>query len=282
MTSVTGNSSKDIILFDMDGTLTHPREKIGREVFDTLYHLTKKCPIGIVSGSPLNYIEQQVSSLWTVLDLDSCNTDNIALYPCNGTQHLRYNNDREEWDLEYSLDMRQYMKETLGERSYQSLIRHILELQLMFVTSYDFSSLTGNFVSYRGSMLNWSPVGRDANTPEREAFIKLDIEEGIRESLCEALRVRLDATDLREFDLNLGGSTSIDIHPRGWDKTHVLRHLEGKRVWFVGDKCTPGGNDYPLWSALASTGRAFCTIDPSDTVRIIREHIMPGIKRSDT
>ena len=264
----------------MDGTLTRPREEIDRTVFDAVYHLTKKCPIGIVSGSPLGYIEQQVKMLWTAPY--PCNSDDITLYPCNGTQQLRYSTHCEEWELKYNLDMRSYMKEAHGENAYQDLIKHILELQLMFVTSYDFAALTGNFVSYRGSMLNWSPVGRDACTPERDAFIKLDLEEGIREGLCEALRVRLDATDLREFDLNLGGSTSIDIHPRGWDKTHVLHHLEGRRVWFIGDKCTPGGNDYPLWSALAPTGRAFSTSGPEETLKIIREHIIPGITRNDS
>ena len=69
----------------------------------------------------------------------------------------------------------------------------------------------------------------------------------------------------------LGGSTSVDIYPVGWDKTFSLKHLEEDQAWFVGDKCFPGGNDWELYEELKKTGRSFITKCPSQTIEIIEE-----------
>ena len=43
----------------------------------------------------------------------------------------------------------------------------------------------------------------------------------------------------------VGGETGIDITLIGHNKSQVRKHLEGP-ITFFGDKCEPGGNDYPL------------------------------------
>ena len=73
-----------------------------------------------------------------------------------------------------------------------------------------------------------------------------------------------------KIEATLGGNTSIDIYPTGWDKRHALRHLDEKQIpWFVGDRCEQGGNDYPLYAALKDSGRSFKTSGPSETCEII-------------
>ena len=37
-----------------------------------------------------------------------------------------------------------------------------------------------------------------------------------------------------ELTVALGGSTSFDIYPDGWNKTYGLKHYKDKRVFFVG------------------------------------------------
>ena len=38
-------------------------------------------------------------------------------------------------------------------------------------------------------------------------------------------------------EVKLGGSTSFDIFPKGWDKTYVMNHLDNySHIYFVGDK----------------------------------------------
>ena len=64
--------------------------------------------------------------------------------------------------------------------------------------------------------------------------------------------------------LSLGGDTSFDIYPNGWDKTYALSHFsqEDWVFWFVGDRCYPEGNDYEIFSHLKTTGSAFETSGP--------------------
>ena len=61
--------------------------------------------------------------------------------------------------------------------------------------------------------------------------------------------------DLRTSDVELkvkyGGDTSFDIFPFGWDKTYVLDKTETfsdyDKIWFIGDRCNPDGNDYEIF-----------------------------------
>ena len=152
---------------------------------------------------------------------------------------------------------------------YGTLVTNILELQLYAMRRYDFSP-TGNFVSDRGSMVNWAMIGRDASHEVRDAFSFEDDHKGLRKHLRECLRVRLDDSDLHMIDLTLGGSTSIDIFPKGWDKTYALRHIDpALKVWFWGDKCMPGGNDHALYQELQKHNRSFSVESPEETIASI-------------
>ena len=52
------------------------------------------------------------------------------------------------------------------------------------------------------------------------------------------------------LDAVIGGQISIDIYPKGNDKSQVLKHIEKKypegEIIFIGDGIENGGNDYPL------------------------------------
>ena len=271
---------RPICLFDMDGTLTPARKIIDRKMISSLVQLSDISDIGIVSGSPWKYINEQLSPLWQDQASTRINLFNVSIMPCNGTQLMKWDKTSSTYKTTYRTDFKEYINSHDKNVLYKDYVKHILELQLEFMSQYDFKALTGTFLSYRGSMINWSPVGRDAHDFERSEFMRLDKKEGVRNMLRESLRVRLDASGLHSTDLNLGGSTSIDIHPTGWDKTHALRHTGDADVWFVGDKCMPGGNDASLYNALRQTGRSYSTESPAQTRQIIAEKIMPAIKES--
>jgi len=52
------------------------------------------------------------------------------------------------------------------------------------------------------------------------------------------------------LDAVIGGQISIDIYPKGRDKSQVLEHIEkrheSEELIFIGDGIENGGNDYPL------------------------------------
>ena len=56
---------KNIILFDMDGTLTESRQKFNSTILSsTLVELSQHADIGIVTGSDYDYLEEQLSPLF--------------------------------------------------------------------------------------------------------------------------------------------------------------------------------------------------------------------------
>jgi phosphomannomutase len=256
----------NVVLFDMDGTLTPARQSMPRTIFNKLEELSTYATIGIVSGSPLEYIQEQCP------DLFNCDkyawTANIIVLPCNGTQKYRFVEG--SWKEIFSLDMR----EDLGTKLYDKLIQELLHLQYIHSLSPLASRqhpLTGHFVSYRTSMINWCPVGRSATDEDRAAFKKVDDTENFRQKYLDTL---LNVSDLTaKLSFSLGGNTSIDIYPHGWDKTYALNHFEkDAHFWFVGDRClVESGNDKPLYDKvnLLNPGRAHQTSGPVQTITLI-------------
>ena len=249
-------------MFDMDGTLTPARKSISGEVHQALCDLSNQGhTVCIVSGSPYKYIQEQLK----MSELKYPET--LVIMPCNGTQVYTLDKLSGEYELTYKLTMKDHLSEHSSlSQPYRELITNVLELQCYASRKYGFP-LTGNFVSDRGSMVNWCMIGRDASHEDRDAFTIEDREKNLRKHLRECLRVRLDASDLHMIDLTLGGSTSIDIFPKGWDKTYALRHLdESMSAWFWGDKCMPGGNDHALYTRLQTQNRSFSVDSPEETL----------------
>ena len=62
---------KNIVLFDMDGTLTPARQSMERPVTDKLIQLQRAgFEIGIVTGSDLEYVKEQCQDLFGQITLD--------------------------------------------------------------------------------------------------------------------------------------------------------------------------------------------------------------------
>ena len=249
-----------IYLFDMDGTLTPPRKEMSYEMAVTLGRLSLENKIGIVTGSGLDYLLEQTSALgeaWRI------NPQNIHLMPCNGTKWYTYE-DRWKLTLRHEVSM----VSEIGAENYKKLVS-VICLMNSKVLSNEGLKPTGTFVQYRGSMVNWCPVGRDSNDEERKEFVEYDTQNSLRANLRKEL---LDYIDF-PLEVALGGSTSLDIYPPGWDKTYCLRHFgQEKDIWFVGDKCTPPGNDASIFEACAP--RSFITESPKETIEIINNNFL--------
>jgi phosphomannomutase len=260
---------KNVVLFDMDGTLTPARKEMTQDTLDALLVLLQYADVGIVSGSPFEYIKEQCGLLFN--GLNEYSLQDLLILPCNGTQKFSWENER--WVQNFSLDMRQH----IGEGIYEILIHSLLEKQYicsLLSKSYGYP-MTGHHVSYRGSMINWSPVGRNATHTDREKFANADNRHDIRK---EALNKFLSAPQLtKNLSFSLGGSTSIDIYPHGWDKTYALNHYsEESSFWFIGDRCLQeNGNDKPLYDKVNSIreNTAFQTNGPSQTIQLIKDII---------
>lgn len=263
--------NNNIVLFDMDGTLTEVRKEITKEMIYILQKLSRIAKIGIVTGSDYDYLIDQCEDMWTCDN--SVSPDNVLLMPCNGTKLYRWNPKHEKHTIEHDKDMRK----EIGRSAYNDLLCSLTSHQIIIMAQNDIS-YSGTFFQYRGSMLNWCPTGRSASIKEREEWISLDQKKGLREFWLNHLENRFKKEEIN-LSAALGGSTSVDIYPTGWDKTYSLNHVKDYTPWFVGDKCFKGGNDLTLYEALRKSGRGYSTSGPEETIGIIH-NIMSKIKNN--
>jgi phosphomannomutase len=261
---------KDIVLMDMDGTITPPRKHIKPDMIAAILDLCYSADVGIVSGSNIDYVMEQCGNQF----ITSGMSRRIILMPCNGTKV--YQDQKEEYVETYSVSL----KNEIGHRLYRKLAAGILLAQSEIIKHFDIP-VSGRFLSYRESTLNWSMIGRDSTQDERVTFANRPDRDHIRKDAMYIFDTKsgLTAEELGSIEMVLGGETSIDIYPKGWDKTYALNHTRGTTTWFIGDKCEPGQNDHHIFEELAPHDRAFKSSGPDHTIEII-DHIIAEIKNS--
>jgi phosphomannomutase len=133
--------------------------------------------------------------------------------------------------------------EFLGETNFQRLINECLKV----MSEITIPKKRGTFIEHRNGMINICPVGRSCTQEERDEFFEYDNEHKVREGIVEKLQE--SCADLN-LSFSIGGQISIDIFPKGWDKTYALQFVKNDydRILFFGDKTEPGGNDYEIFS----------------------------------
>ena len=249
----------------MDGTLTPPRESLEESLIPVLESLSEVAEIGIVTGSDFDYLKQQVGLLLEHPKIRK----KLHLLPCNGTKHYCPPKNNDNHQLVSSNDM---LKE-LGRRNFQQLMLILIEQQMNFAT--DRFPLTGHFINYRGSMINWCPIGRNATSEDRQFFVEYDssFQPTLRERYIDRLQHYINIKRVLNVEVKLGGDTSFDIFPTGWDKTYALKHFPFYNHWFVGDRCGHNGNDKEIYDLLKAQNRAYETLSPKETGEITKRII---------
>ena len=250
-----------LFLFDMDGTLTPARKKMGFKVLSALEQLQRAgWDIGIISGSDYEYIEQQCDLLF---DLSPIDVRKIHFLPCNGTKY--YKNFKKVWEYD--------MRSKLGSELMTEVYRTLLKFQGNIVSIYLSVPLTGNFFQMRGSVLNWCPIGRNAMTEDRKKWQKIDEKWEIRKNFIDQFNAHFNSD---EITIKLGGETSFDIYPKGWNKTFPLDKepfSKYEKIYFAGDRCYTSGNDEELYKYLLKTkeNNAYQVNNPQETIKLIEK-----------
>ena len=70
------------------------------------------------------------------------------------------------------------------------------------------------------------------------------------------------------LEFAIGGQISVDIYPRGRDKSQALNDWSGESVFF-GDSCGEGGNDYTI---AQQANRFHQVAEPKETRYIINSY----------
>jgi len=242
-------SGKTIALFDVDGTLTVPRKRASQETLDFLQELRKHVTVGIVGGSDLHKICEQLGDD-AVNAYDYVFSENgLVAHKAGKTLAI------------------QSLKKHLGEEKLKKFINFVLH----YVADLDIPIKRGTFIEFRNGMLNVSPIGRNCSQEERDEFEKFDLATGVRKKFVEVLR-----EEFADYGLtySIGGQISFDVFPKGWDKTYCLQFLEEfEVVHFFGDKTFEGGNDFEIFTSERTLGHTVTS--PADTQKQCTDLFLP-------
>ena len=215
-------------MFDVDGTLTPSRQVMSQQFDNFMFRWGHRNNFWLVSGSDLDKMKEQVPE--HILDLAE------GLFTCGGNQ--LYVNGELIYDNKFKVP--ETLLTYLGE-----------ELRMT-----DYPVKAGNHIEDRGSMLNFSIVGRNCTQNQREDYYRYDNLTGERKRISKYIREQW-----KDIDAVIGGQISIDIVPKGFDKSQIMKHIDEtykKRnvddceYIFYGDRIEEGGNDYPLAQLLES------------------------------
>lgn len=238
-----------LLLFDIDGTLTEPMEKMSETMGNFLYDIKKSdnIEIGVVGGSDAEKAQKQLGSAYRTL-FRHCFHENGCVYFKSG-------------DLVHA----EKLEDFLGEDTLNKLVSFILGK----ISTYDVPFRTGTFIERRSCMLNVSPVGRACSIKQREEFFAFDKVHRVRERLVK--EIRNEFPDL-QVEIAIGGMISIDIFPCGLNKTHALEFLpihDDVEIHFFGDRTDAGGNDHEIYNDGRVIGHH--VENPEDTIRQVKE-----------
>jgi phosphomannomutase len=228
-----------ILLFDVDGTLTASRQEITPQMKEFIINLCDKVSVGLVGGSDFSKISEQVTR-------DIINRVDYV-FSENGCVALKKG--------------KVFFEESISLEVGEDVLKKLINFSLKYIADIDIPIKRGTFIEYRKGMLNLSPIGRNCSLEERNQFVVWDTEGKIRENFVQALRENFSDTCLQ---FSIGGQISIDVFPRGWDKTHCLKFLEDySTIHFFGDRTDPGGNDHEIYASERTIGHKVTS--PEDT-----------------
>ncbi|MEM7289436.1 MAG: HAD-IIB family hydrolase [Pseudomonadota bacterium] len=210
-----------IYLFDVDGTLTKPRQPMLPAFARFFEEFCKTNVVFLVSGSDIDKIREQVPNHV----LRHC----YGIFACSGAEL-------------YVFSRCMYSKSHVFPTS-------LIDLCKSFVGDSKYPERAGNHIEHRPGMLNVSAIGRNATSAQRSEYFAWDKTAGERKAFAEMI----NSMDLG-YETSCGGEISIDIVPKGWNKSvvknEVLKRFPKGNLIFLGDRISDGGNDYPLAQAL--------------------------------
>ena len=229
-----------VFIFDIDGTLTPSRQVMTEEFKDWFGNWSNKNRFYLVTGSDIEKVREQMNGLEMLAQ---------GIFTCCGNEfwvpdpRIELVEGFRKKDNQYKLDLHCEQVYRNKFKPPETLMTYLGE-QLRFS---EYPNRYGNHIEDRGSLLNFSVVGRDCSYEDRIDYFEWDKKNGEREVIAQYI-----TDQWKDIDAVIGGQISIDIYPKGNDKSQVLDAIKQHQIphideyIFIGDKMEEGGNDYPL------------------------------------
>ncbi|MEK7089369.1 MAG: HAD-IIB family hydrolase [Patescibacteria group bacterium] len=242
----------ELVIFDMDGTLTESKSTADAEMIELVKKLLEKTKIAVISGGGFSRFHEQflVSFL-----IDVSGFDNLYLAALNGGTLYSY----------HIADWKKVYEDVLSEEE----IKKIYDAFKTAFTEIGFvqdEKIYGTLIEDRIGQVTFSGLGSEAPLEVKRTW---DPDRKKRLALADALKKHLP-----DFEIGIGGMTSIDVSRKGIDKAYGVEKLAKflsipvSEMVFIGDALFPGGNDQPV----VKTGiKTISVTGPDDTKKIIKK-----------
>ncbi|WP_076071369.1 HAD-IIB family hydrolase [Sphingomonas montana] len=239
---------KQLIAFDLDGTLAESKQAIDAEMAALLARLTHVATVAVISGGDWpQYESQLIGNLPADTDFAR-----LLAMPTSGTK--LYRNDGTGWNQVYADDFSTEERDTI----LAALDKAIVEAGLQDDPAW------GDKIEDRGSQITFSALGQQAPLDAKHAWDPDFAKRKRMQAILEPV--------LPDFTVRTGGSTSLDITRKGIDKAYGIRRLAEisgiatTDMIFMGDAIYPGGNDYAVRAAGVDS---VAIRDVTETKRVI-------------
>ncbi|MDR3558714.1 MAG: HAD-IIB family hydrolase [Candidatus Pacebacteria bacterium] len=248
-------TDKDLIIFDLDGTLAESKQPVDEDMAILLLKLLAKKKVAVISGGSFPQFQKQ---FLPALQKNSPSLfPNLYILPTSGSAMYVFRENN--WFKEYSHDMTAAEKEKVYAAFKEAVEK---SGEKMPEVTY------GTVAEDRGSQITFSAAGQSAPVTVKAEW---DPSEKKRLHIVSFLSPLLP-----EFTIGIGGMTSIDVTKKGFDKAFGVRKIceytkiPIEKALYVGDALFEGGNDY---EARASGVECFEVANVSATKDLIRKII---------
>jgi HAD superfamily hydrolase (TIGR01484 family) len=239
---------KQLIAFDLDGTLAESKQPLSDDVAALLARLLAVADAAVISGGDWPQFEKQIASRLPA----GAARERLWLMPTTGTKLYRFADGA--WQRVYA---------DLFDAVERAKILAAFDCALADAGLAN-ERIWGERIEDRGSQITFSGLGQQAPLDAKEAW---DPDRAKRTALQATLRAALP-----DLSINLGGTTSIDVTRKGVDKAYGLRRLSEEsgialaQMLFLGDAIYPGGNDYPAFTLGLDTVKVR---DVAETIAVV-------------
>ncbi len=220
---------KKIIICDLDGTLTDSKLGITRDMSESIKKLVEFLPLAVIGGGTYRQFTEQFAAK---IGTEEKTLSRIYLFPTCATRFYKYSMNK--WEEIYA--------EKLAENEKEKIINAINTA--LDVTKIKPEKIFGEIIEDRGTQITYSGLGQKAPIELKAIWDKtLEKRQTIKKILEQIIP---------EFEITIGGTTSIDITRKGIDKAYGIRKIceyfgySIKDLLFFGDAIFEGGNDYPV------------------------------------
>lgn len=223
-------SKKKIIGFDLDGTLTQSKVAIDKEMTSLVCQLLEKKIVIVMGGGSYSQFKNQFLSF---LKCTKAQLKNLFILPVSGGSLYKYQSDR--WVTIYKCTFT-VKEKTKILAAFKKAFRDI-----NYVSS---QKIYGKIIEDRESQITFSALGQKAPLDKKKEWNR---ENDVRPQLKASLKKYLP-----NFEIRIGGTTSIDITKKGIDKAYGIMQIIKllsvfkKDIVYVGDALFKGGNDYAV------------------------------------